>query len=348
MIPARAAAAVAAALCAAGAAAFEPAGGGGRAEAMESGGLGSFDRYEIILGKSPFGAPPRTGGPDDAAAEAAASSAAAAAAAAAAGEGPEPPARLASVSRFGGVPAAGFVESGTGKQFLLRVGEKCGSYTLVDLDPELGAAVLRSGTNEWLVSISWANGQATDIVPSARDPYLTAFRPEAGTRHQDAEASAPEPAEGAALAARPGDGPAELAAASGKRAGSGAAASTEITPEEEAGLVARATVSDPDGGTHVSFRELNRLRAQLRREKADAARAAELAAWEEKKAAADAARAAEEAAAAAEEEEKSARAKRERAALISAIAQGYDVGEDVELTDEEARELRQAGFQVPE
>ena len=61
-----------------------------------------------------------------------------------------------------------------------------------------------------------------------------------------------------------------------------------------------------------------------------------------------AARAAEEARLAAEEAASSSKEKRRRAALISAIAQGYDVGEDVELTDEEAEELRQAGFQVPE
>lgn len=341
MIRSRAAATAAAALFAAAALsrarAGEPDGG------AASGGIGDFGRYEIILDKTPFGAPPRTVGGEAVDAE----SAALAAAMAAAAEGGDEaaPVRMASVSRFAGVPAAGFVDAASGRAFLLRQGESCGGYTLADLDPELGAALVRSGTNEWLVSISWAKGQATDIVPSSRMPYLTAFRPESGAVP---EADAPGAASGAAADAAVA---AEGGAAEGG-AGDGArrevpSASAEITPEEEAALVARATVADPDGGTHVSFRELNRLRAKLRREKAEAARAAELAAYEERRAAAEAARAAESARAAEEEEATSAKEKRHRAALIAAIAQGYDVGEDVELTDEEAEELREAGFQVP-
>ena len=321
MISSRAAAAAVAALCAAGAAVRAR---GDAAPGAASAGIGEFGRYEIILDKTPFGAPPRTGGAD-AAAEAEAAAAAAARA------------RMASVSRFGGVPAAGFVDVASGRQFLLRKGENCGGYTLLDLDPELGAALVGSGTNEWLVSIAWAKGQATEFVPSSRSPYLTAFRPEVPEEAEETGETVPE----SAVAAAAPDPAA-------RREGGGAPVSTEISPEEEAELVARATVSDPDGGSHVSFRELNRLRAQLRRRKAEAAREAELAAYEAKAAAAEAVRAAEEARLAAEEAASSSKEKRRRAALISAIAQGYDVGEDVELTDEEAEELRQAGFQVPE
>ncbi len=343
MIPVRAAAAAAAALCAAGAAVRAR---GDAAPGAASAGIGEFGRYEIILDKTPFGAPPRTGGAD-AAAEAEAAASAAARAAAEAAANADAPVRMASVSRFGGVPAAGFVDVASGRQFLLRKGESCGGYELRDLDPDLGAALVGSGTNEWLVSISWAKGQATDFVPSSRMPYLTAFRP--GAPEEGEEKAEGPAAESAAPGGGAGPGAdAAAAAPAAKRRGGDAPVSTEISPEEEAELVARATVSDPDGGTHVSFRELNRLRAQLRRRKAEAAREAELAAYEAKAAAAEAVRAAEEARLAAEEAASSSKEKRRRAALISAIAQGYDVGEDVELTDEEAEELRQAGFQVPE
>ena len=340
MTRSRAAATAAAALFAAAASsrarAGEPDGG------ALAGGIGDFGRYEIILDKTPFGAPPRTVGGEAADAESAAAAAAMAAAGAAGGD-EAAPVRMASVSRFAGVPAAGFVDAASGRQFLLRQGESCGGYTLTDLDPELGAALVRSGTNEWLVSISWAKGQATDIVPSSRLPYLTAFRPESGAVPEAAAADAGAASSAAGAVA---GGAAEGGGGDGARR-EATPTSAEITPEEEAALVARATVADPDGGSHVSFRELNRLRAKLRREKAEAARAAELAAYEERRAAAEAARAAESARAAEEEEASSAKEKRRRAALIAAIAQGYDVGEDVELTDEEAEELRQAGFQVP-
>ncbi|MBQ3810856.1 MAG: hypothetical protein II839_08585, partial [Kiritimatiellae bacterium] len=54
---------------------------------------------------------------------------------------------------------------------------------------------------------------------------------------------------------------------------------------------------------------------------------------------------------AAEEEaaaEKAAAEKAHRAAVVAALAQGYDVEVDFELTEEEAAQLRAAGFEVPE
>ena len=103
----------------------------------------------------------------------------------------------------------------------------------------------------------------------------------------------------------------------------------------------RATVTDPDGSTHVSFRELNRLRVEARRRKAEAARAEALAAAEALRAER---KAAEEEAAA----EKAEAERAHRAAVVAALAQGYDVEVDFELNEEEAAQLKEAGFDVPE
>ena len=305
-----------------------------------------FGRYAVIVEKFPFGAPPPSGSSDGPDGETAASEGAAGAGGGAGdSEGLPSPVKLASVSRFGGVPAAGLVDTETGVSFLLRPGDSHGAYRLIDLDPELGAAVVARGTNEWLVSLAWAAGQPTNIVPSAREPFLTAFRPFDGenaavpveptpqlgesARTKDSASGAPPP--GAPLAAAQKGG-----------------VSTGISPEEEAEIVAKATVVDPDGSTHVSFRELNRLRAKLRREKAEKARAEEIAAAEARRAEAAAEAAAKEKAAAANEEREDAEETRRRRALIEAIALGYDVGEDIELTAEEAERLREAGYQVPQ
>ena len=196
------------------------------------------------------------------------------------------------------------------------------------------------GTNEWLVSLSWAQGQPTNIVPSARDPYFTAFRPESSAGASSSSASAASAAPPAPGGPPPPPGFAEPAA---RRP----ADTSEISPEEEAELVAQATVADPDGSSHVSFRELNRLRVQLRRRKVEEARRREIAAAEEDRRRREVEKSADEALLAAKERDEEEKARRQRAAVIAAIAQGYDVGEDVELTDAEAEELREAGFQVP-
>lgn len=295
--------------------------------------------YEIILDKAPFGPPPPTAG---AGAEGPADGAAAGPETAQKppeGPPPPPPVRLASVARYDGVPSAGLVEISSGRAFVLRPGEGWGPYRLLDALPEDGAVLVAQGTNEFFVALSWAKGQPTNLVPSARAPYLTTFRPGAGA----ASASAKDAADPERADPEPADPEPVEASPRPKAAGAGG-----LADEEEAELLRRATVTDPDGTTHVSFRELNRLRVELRRRKAEEARAEALAAAEALRAerAAEAAerKAAEEEAAA----EKEAAEKARRAAVVSALAQGYDVEVDFELTEEEAAQLRAAGFEVPE
>ena len=98
----------------------------------------------------------------------------------------------------------------------------------------------------------------------------------------------------------------------------------------------------------IVFRELNRLRVEARRRKAEAARAEALAAAEALRA--ERAREAAERKAAEEEAaaEKAEAEKAHRAAVVAALAQGYDVDVDFELTEEEAAQLKEAGFDVPE
>ena len=295
--------------------------------------------YEIILERSPFGPPPPTAGLD-----AAPDGAAGAGAGSDAPAGPPTPApvRLSSVTRYEGVPSAGLVELSSGRSFVLRPGEGWGPYRLLDALPEDGAVLVAQGTNEWFVALSWAKGQATNLVPSARAPYLTTFRPNAPKAEDSLAANAGSGADTGGREGADGDG---SASPSGTMAGAGrrgpARAAAGLTEEEEAEIVRRATVTDPDGSTHVSFRELNRLRVEARRRKAEAARAEALAAAEALRAER---KAAEEEAAA----EKAEAERAHRAAVVAALAQGYDVEVDFELNEEEAAQLKAAGFDVPE
>ncbi len=309
--------------------------------------------YDVILDRAPFGPPPPTAG---AGADAGADGAAAGAAAEpAAPPAPPPPSpvRLSSVARYDGVPSAGLVELSSGRSFVLRPGEGYGPYRLVDALPEDGAVVVAQGTNEWFVTLAWAKGQATNLVPSAREPYLTTFRPGApgGGEKARAEIAGNEAeaarAEGAQDAGKGDRADAGTGAQSGRRS-AGRIASGLLTEEEEAELLRLATVTDPDGTTHVSFRELNRLRVEARRRKAEEARAEALAAAEALRA--ERAREAAERKAAEEEAaaEKAEAEKARRAAVVAALAQGYDVEVDFELTEEEAAQLKEAGFDVPE
>ena len=289
--------------------------------------------YEIILERAPFGPPPPTAGAsaDSDAAAAAAKAAAEAAARAAASPPPPAPVRLSSLARYDGVASAGLVEISSGRAFVLRPGEGWGPYRLLDADPEAGSVLVSQGTNEFFVALSWAKGQATNLVPSARAPYLTTFRPSVSgspdvPEHPDGT-EVPEEEE------TPEEAPEEAPRPRTARAA--------LDDGEEAELVRRATVTDPDGTTHVSFRELNRLRVELRRRKAEEARAAALAEAEKRRAER---KAAEEEAAA----ERAAAERERREAVLEALAQGYDVEADIELTDEEAARLREAGFDVPD
>jgi len=297
--------------------------------------------YEIILERSPFGPPPPTTGFDADPAGPGGAGGAGVKTDGPAAPPPPAPVRLSSLARYEGVPSAGLVELSSGRTFVLRPGEGWGPYRLLDALPEDGAVLVAQGTNEWFVTMSWAKGQATNLVPSARAPYLTTFRPNAPKAEDSLAANAGSGADTGGREGADGEG----AAPSGTMAGAGRRGSSRtaagLTEEEEAEIVRRATVTDPDGSTHVSFRELNRLRVEARRRKAEAARAEALAAAEALRAER---KAAEEEAAAEKAEAERAR----RAAVVAALAQGYDVDVDFELTEEEAAQLKEAGFDVPE
>ena len=298
-------------------------------------------RYALILSRAPFGPPPPTAGRSagDAALEDGPGSAGPAESA----PPPPSPLLLRSLSRYDGRPAAGFEEAETKRTFLLREGESMGAYRLIEADVGLGAAVFAQGTNEFFVTLSYASGQATNFVPSARAPFLTAFRPERAASLSAADGGEPGSGEGAGapVAGVPASvgGPAEEPDLDEQ--------SIEITPEEDAELRRRATVRGPDGTEHLSYREYNRLRVRLREQKAAELRSRLLARWEEReRAQADAARAQEEerAAAAARASEEAAA---HRAAVVQALIMGYDVDVDFELSDEELAQLREAGFEEP-
>ena len=294
-------------------------------------------RYRMILSREPFGPAPA----DPAAAGAGGASSETGPGDEAGGAPPPPsPLRLRSLSRYDGRPAAGFEEVDSGRSFLLREGESMGAYRLVQADLDVGAAVFAQGTNEFFVTLAYAAGQPTNMVPSARAPFLTAFRPDAPAGPAASD-GAGEPDAGPAVAS---DAPNE-AAPSGR--GDAQSDTIEITPEEDAELRRKATVRDPDGTEHLSYREYNRLRVRLREEKAAELRERSLARWraqEEERAARARAEAAERAEA--ETAARAAEAER-RAAVVQALAMGYDVEVDFELTEEEAALLRDAGYEVP-
>ena len=295
-------------------------------------------RYRLILSRKPFGAAPAD--PSASAAGAGGSSEAGTGDAADAAPPPPSPLRLRSLSRYGGRPAAGFEEIESGRAFLLREGESMGAYRLVQADLDVGAAVVAQGTNEFFVTLAYAAGQPTNMVPSARAPYLTAFRPDAP--------AGPDAASGSET---PGGEPSVASGPSGAAPASGQddepPDTIEITPEEDAELRRKATVRGPDGTEHLSYREYNRLRVRLREAKAAELRARSLARWQAQEAE-RAARARAEAAERAEADEAARAAEAQhRAAVVQALIMGYDVDVDFELSDEELAQLRDAGYDVP-
>lgn len=292
-----------------------------------------IERYDIILERLPFGAPPPTAGTGTEGMAIGSGAAGSPGSSDAAGNAqalpPEPPpVRLQAITRFGSIPAAGFVEIASGRSFLMRAGENVNGYTLIDVSPEVGAVVIARGTNEWCVSLSYANGQPTNIVASARAPYLTAN----AVPRKSAEKNQ------ATVSEKPESEPTIL---------ENSVSGEDARAAEEAALVEQAMVVGPNGEKRLSYSKLNRLRTEAARKRAEALRAEaeakERVRREEQMAAM--ARAEEEVAQKAEKEREDADA---RAEIVAAIAAGEDLGVEIELTAEEAASLSEAGFEVEE
>jgi hypothetical protein len=285
-----------------------------------------FERYQPIIKRAPFG--PLLREPTEAEL--------AAALAQAALNQPVPPVerladtvRLSAMSKYNGIPAAGFVDKRTNKSFLLLEGQTLGDYTLEAVCFEASSALLSKGDVTEEISLSFASGQPTNIVGIADSPYLTGLNLPIGLH-------------AAAVASMAGSTPPQTAESN---------APPKTVPDAVAfspEMIAAATTSDGTGGTRISFRELHRLRVQELREKAEAesARREVLVRAEIEQAEAQKTKEAQEAEIM--EKARVAAEKLHRAKVIQAIKDGYDVQLDFELTAAEAKSLAAAGFEIPE
>ena len=282
------------------------------------------NRYDAIIGRAPFGRAPRQPTPEEIAAALALQT--------------PPPAenaekladtiKLNALTSFRGVPAAGFIDTGERRSFLLLEGQTLGGFTLESVDFRRASARLsRNGVAED-IAMSFAAGQPTNLVTHPTH----VLPPESPSAVAPAAAVSKAEAEPAAGGAPPAAATPPIAVDSA------------LAPE----AIAAATVVDASGETRISFRELHRLRVQQMREKADQERRERDALSSAAKAEAEAAerKKADEAEAILALEEKTRQ--QHRAKVIEAIKQGYDVAIDFELTPAEAKSLADAGFAIPE
>lgn len=299
------------------------------------------DKYGEIARLEPFGPIPK--GPT---AEEAARLAALALAAQQADAPPLPPlaesVRVNAITKYGGVAAAGFTDLQTGRVYLLREGEAIQGFTMLKIEPAQNRVILRKDDREEAVPLSFAASQPTNIAQHVSADYLTALT--VLQKKGDSVASTSEiPDEGLRVA--------EAAVPLWSADSATPPATTQIValPESFQGLtsdiIAAATVPTEDGGERLSFRELHRLRVAESKRIADEERRA--------RQEAEAKRREEELKA---EQQKSeidamvaeAAKQSERRKLIQAIKLGEtELGVDIELTADEAKELAEAGFEVP-
>lgn len=228
--------------------------------------------------------------------------------------------RLSAMTRFNGVPAAGLIDLMSGRTFFLIEGQTLGGFRLEEVSFETSSVILtKDGVTE-PVYLSFAEGQPTNLTSTTNGFALSISDQPIKT-----PAASSHTPQGIPVPPHQATEP-----------------SATYSPE----LIAAATITEPDGSTRLSFRELHRLRIQESREKAERekterdARAklereqTEKKAEEEKKVT----EIAEQAEAAAE--------KIRRKQIIQAIKEGYDVERNFELTPEEAKELAQDGFDI--
>lgn len=288
---------------------------------------GSFDKYQTIIKRSPFGTAPRQ--PTDA------EIAAALAKEAESQNADEPQVKLAdtvrlsAISKYQGILAAGFYEKTTNKSFLLREGETLGDFTLKKVNLEQNSVLLTKGDLTEEIVLSFAAGQATNIVENANTPYLTVSNVKSHSLSTNSS-------------------PVELAQADDVLNATEAEPVIPSAPVFSPDMIAAATSSDTNGEKKLSFRELHRLRVLEMRQKTEAERQQREAREkiEKEHQDAQAKKDAEQAALTAKLE--AAADKIHRAQIIKAIKDGYAVDIDFELTPEEAKDLAKAGFAIPD
>ncbi len=127
-----------------------------------------FGRFQIILDRQPFGAVPVAPAPS-------AGSTEPEPAAVDDGPGLQETLKLSMLTRYGGVPAAGFSDSESGRSFYLFEGQSIEEYTLVEADVARGLARLRKGARE--VELALPSGAASS--PAAATAQAEAAPPSA-------------------------------------------------------------------------------------------------------------------------------------------------------------------------
>jgi hypothetical protein len=290
-----------------------------RSEEKESRDVLPDEKFELILKRAPFGPPPPivadTWTEDTASHKA--------------GEEETKKSikdfiRLSAITRYAGVPAAGFFNNNDKSSFFLTEGQTVGDYTLEKVLFVSSSVILTKGDQTEEIPLSYAKGQPTNIVPIAGTQFLTGldFRDQnkkviRGTEEEPSSEAVPEV-------------PLIAAASGGEK---------RLSSE----LIEAATLVE-GGQQRLSFRELHRLRVQEKRQKEEEEKKQrEEKLLQEKK----------QAEAKAKDEllaEEAARIEESlhRDSMIEAIKAGEEVEEGFELTVEEAKSLADAGFAIPE
>ena len=133
--------------------------------------VSAYERFEAILKRAPFGPPPpvkSTGGEDanDITEEQVV-------------QDPVQPlsavVRLNAITRYNGIPAAGFVDKETNASYFLSEGQTIDDYTLDEVLFSKSSIVLIKGGQTEEIVLSFASGQPTNIVPIAGTKFLTAL-----------------------------------------------------------------------------------------------------------------------------------------------------------------------------
>lgn len=164
--------------------------------------VSAYEKFDVILKRSPFGPPPPV-------VLSAKEIAAAALAQAPVEQEKVTPltavVRLNAITRYDGLPAAGFVDKESNASYFLVEGQTIEDYTLDEVSLAKSSIILTKGGQTEEIFLSFASGQPTNIVPIAGTKFLTALdfrkRGEEAPQEVAAEEAAPEVTEVEAAAA---------------------------------------------------------------------------------------------------------------------------------------------------